>query len=382
MKKSYLMIAAAAALFAACSSNDVFKEIESQDTLIGFDTYAQKATRSENSGESYSLNLKDHHNQFKVWGYKNTSVTAVFSNEDVTYNTTSSKWEYTNNRYWDKAATTYAFYAYAPASSDAFTFNGVSGVSTQNAGYFTIGTAYTKAGKNASPKNSDSPISVWPTAAGNDVDLMIAAPAILTGSDLSTAKAGNVTLNFIHILSRLNITVKTTSAFVGEGKDKVKVTNITVGKMNTAGTFDESTTLASGVLEGGTNARWTPSSVNNYSYDMTYTATTDANYVVEALIIPQTAGVEAIELDGSTTETEPYIAISYSVYNSTETTPEDFVAYYNLATLFGKNGTQTLAFNEGWQNTLNITIEPGLISFDAKVAAWDDMDPAGSVEVK
>jgi hypothetical protein len=115
---------------------------------------------------------------------------------------------------------------------------------------------------------------------------------------------------------------------------------------------------------------------------MTYTATTDANYVVEALIIPQTAGVEAIELDGSTDETKPYIAISYSVYNSTETTHEEFVAYYNLATLFGKNGSQTLAFNEGWQNTLNITIEPGLISFDAKVAAWDDMDPAGSVEVK
>lgn len=377
------MIAAAAALFAACSNTDVLKEINDQEIAIGFDTYAQKATKAaENSSKDYSLNLKDHHNQFKVWGYKNTSTTPVFNGEEVTYNTADSKWGYTNNRYWDKAATSYEFYAYAPASSTVFTFDGVESVATQGNGYFKITSAYNKAGKNASPMNDDDPIIVWPTGSGDDVDLMIAAPVSLSGDNLTSAKSGNVTLNFIHILSRLNITVKTTSSFDGEGKDKVKVTNITVGKMNTAGTFDESTSLQTGVLAGGTNARWTPSTPNDYSYDMTYTATTTPTYVVESLIIPQTAGVEDINMDGSSTETKPYIAISYSVYNSTESAHEDFVAYYNLAKLFNKTGEQTLAFNEGWQNTLNISIEPGLISFDAKVAAWDDMTQVGTVEVK
>ena len=43
--------------------------------------------------------------------------------------------------------------------------------------------------------------------------------------------------------------------------------------------------------------------------------------------------------------------------------------YYNLANAFGYN-TGNLSFNEGWQNTLNITIKPATIVFSADVAAW------------
>lgn len=313
MKKSYLMIAAAAVLFAACSSNDTFKDINNAEgPMIGFSTYAQKATKAENSGENYSLDLKDHHTTFRVWGYKNTSATAVFNGEEVRYE--SSKWSYTNNRYWDKAATTYEFYAYAPSTTGVFTFNGVTNVATQNAGYFTIASAYTKAGENVSPKNATTAKATW-SGANTDVDLMIADVAEYTGSTLTSAMANKVTLNFIHILSRMNITLKASDDFfpkVANG-DKIHVSNITIGHMNNSGTFDESDASGS-TLSSGTHTRWTASGDNDYSYDINYDATQAANYVIETLIIPQTAGVEEITLNGAkvigNTETKPYIKIA------------------------------------------------------------------------
>ena len=373
MKKSYLMIAAAATLLTACMGNDTFKEINDEN-LIDFSTYAQKATKAENSSKSYSLDLKDHHTTFRVWGYKNTSATAVFNGEEVKYE--SSKWSYTNNRYWDKAATTYEFYAYAPSTTGVFTFNGVESVATQNAGYFTIASAYTKAGENVSPKNATTAKASW-TGANTDVDLMIADKAQYTGAALTSAMSDKVTLNFIHILSRMNITLKTSNDFAPtkEGGDKIHVSNITIGHMNNSGTFNES--RASGTtLSSGTNTRWTATGDNDYSYNINYDATQAANYVVETLIIPQTAGVEEITLNGAKvtggTETKPYIKIAYTISNNAGTASEDFVAYYNLASLFGKTGDEVLPFNEGWQNTLNITIAPGIINFDGKVAPWDD----------
>lgn len=393
MKKSYLMIAAAAALFAACSSNDTLREIN-EENLIGFSTVHQKATKAtENSGEDYTWSLSNHHTTFKVWGYKNTSATAVFNGEEVRWDTSvdPDAWVYTNNRYWDKAATTYQFYACAPygVTATPFTFNGVTDVASQGSGYFTIETAYTKVGENVSPKNSTTAVESWKARnPETDVDLMIAAPATYTGGALTTAYTGKVTLNFIHILSRLNITVKTADGFYPtvETGDKIKVTNITIGHMNNSGTFNENTTLGDGVLAGGTSARWTATGNHDFSYDINYDATQTANYVIETLVMPQTAGVEEITLNGTkvTTdaETMPFLKIAYSIYNNAENAHEDYVSYYNLASLFGKTGAETLAFNEGWQNTLNITISPDQIHFDGKVAVWDDATPAGAVTVK
>ena len=86
-------------------------------------------------------------------------------------------------------------------------------------------------------------------------------------------------------------------------------------------------------------------------------------------MIPQNADASTVKLDGSniTTDSKPYIRIEYTI------TPnggyaETFVAYYNLATAFSES--EKLAFNEGWENQLNITILPTTIKFDAKVAEW------------
>ena len=69
--KKYLFILATAAIAVSCSENDSFKEIDTQDTVIGFTTYTGKLTRAaENSSATKKYNLEDYNTTFKVWGYK------------------------------------------------------------------------------------------------------------------------------------------------------------------------------------------------------------------------------------------------------------------------------------------------------------------------
>ena len=86
-------------------------------------------------------------------------------------------------------------------------------------------------------------------------------------------------------------------------------------------------------------------------------------YVIQSLVIPQEFEYEEIKLDGSTVETQPYFVITYKIGT------EEFVAYYNLAQAFGATEGK-LAFNEGWENILNITIKPTGIVLDATTAEW------------
>ena len=393
MKKSYLMIAAVAALFAACSENEEIKQISSQGPAIGFTTYYQKATRAtENSSENYSWDLSNHHSTFKVWGYKNTSETAVFNGEQVWWDTSldPDAWTYTNNRYWDKVADDYYFYACAPYTGTPFSFNGVTSVATQPDGYFTIETAYTKAGENVSayakstadPKvASENMVESW-TAAGaeTDIDLMIAETKHMA-KGTTLVYDDPVQLNFIHVLSRLNITVKTVDGFdPDEAEDDIIVVDkIIIGNMKKSGTFEENKSLEDGELVAGTYKRWTTSAVENdavYSYNLDYTADLDKKYVIEALMLPQPLEVETVKADGSdiASKTKPYLYIEYTIWNHAKSAGQTYKAYYNLATILTVTSTNTTAtataFNEGWQNNIYITIDPDKIDFEAKVAKW------------
>lgn len=387
MKKYYLILSAAAALLAACTDNDNFREINNTDgPQISFSTYAQKATRAENSDSTYTLDLKDHHLTFKVWGYKNTDKKAVFDGDSVGYS--DNHWSYLVNKYWDKTATTYEFYAFAPENAP-LSFNGVSEIETQKNGYFSIDSDYSKVGANRSPKNAGNPVLVWNDFNANtdeDVDLMIADTCRLSGPALIAAQADKVTLDFIHILSRLNITIKTIEGFdpTKAKDDSICVDSIIISNFAHSGTFSEiQGSVNANTLKGGTTKRWEPTNKEKYRYDIDYTATKNPIYTIEALMIPQEILKDTINLDGTypenADENAPYIKIAYSIYSYNSKSgkkaenKEHYTAYYNLAKLFGvKDDGSKFAFNEGWQNTLNITITPAIIKFDAKVAPWAD----------
>ena len=87
-----------------------------------------------------------------------------------------------------------------------------------------------------------------------------------------------------------------------------------------------------------------------------------------------------------TTSSKPYLVITYTIQDGTNT-PEEFTAYFNLAAAFGMDGTNEnsvdktkFAFNEGWQNTLHITLSPDAIEFCAQVAEWSTVEEELVVE--
>ena len=80
MKKSYLMIAAAALTFAACSQDVLVEENLKNDVEqpFIFEAFADKTTRAN---ETNSTNLYDFYKTFDVYGWKTVESTpkSVFS---------------------------------------------------------------------------------------------------------------------------------------------------------------------------------------------------------------------------------------------------------------------------------------------------------------
>lgn len=363
MKKLYFMMAIAATMFAACSQTEVIDEVVDNSTpkAIGFTTYAEGQTRAENSNAVYADGLEEHHKTFKVWGYKSVSETKVFDNQLVEY---STSWGYTPLRYWDKAATDYEFYAAAPAKDKADHDLGWAlnqNTSAHNDDFFTLVNFGLK-GVNLSIESGDTRKDSWLET--SDIDLMIADKKNVPYSQFTVSP---VVLQFNHILSRLNVTLYKDAVL----EDKtVTLKSIVVKGLNATGNFNES--LMSGVdLKSGTHGRWTNQATprdikleGNYTIKEKPTGDTKY-YVIQSLVIPQEFEYEVIKLDGTTDENKPYFVITYTIGT------EEFVAYYNLAQAFGATSGK-LYFNEGWENTLNITIQPTAITFEAEVAEWDE----------
>ena len=75
MKKSYFLMAAAAALFAACAETDFVNEATVQDApkAIGFETFSNKATR-----HSTATTMNTYHENFGVYGYNDDAARFSF----------------------------------------------------------------------------------------------------------------------------------------------------------------------------------------------------------------------------------------------------------------------------------------------------------------
>ena len=219
MKKSLLFFASTALFFAACSSNDTFKEVN-EDVAIGFsNNYVGKATKAEIT----TANITG--SSFGVYGYKyregatNPATVQLFSNEQVTY--TNNDWTHANVRYWDKSVVAadlsddtdyngYYFYAYVPYNASA------SFARTGSTNGFTY------------------PLqAVFADAANDAVDLCVARAENITfttcntyDNTITTHNAAHVAFIFNHVLSKLAFKVKT------EGFDSDYI--VTIKKLNIA----------------------------------------------------------------------------------------------------------------------------------------------------
>lgn len=375
MKKNYLFLAAAATMFTACVQSDLVSEIpEAAPQAISFETFANKQTRAENSpqGNKWGLNL--HQTEFNVWSAKQlgdgtwVTVYADATTDERVY-LDGGAWKVTTTKYWDKAATRYRFYAAAPVANWGYDVNSTAEDFSDD--FLTLaGVTLNGTNLSTTPSNSISYQDSWLSASG-DIDYLIATDKVVERSFYTGATVDEVDLEFNHILSRLNITVKKSEA-LNTVAAVVNVTGLKVYGLKNKGNFNEGADLGTDVLANGTTKRWTTEATTTEITGLNYLMTNEPAYLVQSLVIPQTIGYESVDRNGTTAKTKPYFEIAYTING------EPYKATYNLAHAFvGETDTK---FCEGWQNTLNITIDATAINFDAEVFQWADVVNGSEIE--
>lgn len=427
MKKS-LFLLAAVAILASCQDNEIKNNVkEFNESAIAFETYAGIQTKgADNNKDASELWLLENHNTtFDVWAWKYYNgawvSTPVYDKGVVTYNPNATatetyfKWDVTPEKFWDKSADKYYFYAASPSNA-AWTLTGTGDQGKLSYANFTL--AGGLANNLSYNTNGTVTTEVKSFKTVTDVDLMIAEDNLVPRAKYNKNQPDKVNEIFNHILSRLNVTValKANGAIDKLNKDDddtndviVKVTSfgITGVNLKNKGSFNEDAALGNDVLENGTIKRWPTVSVDG-TYNLPGADISDIEldaehslYIAQYLIIPQAITSEVLDRAKATlpdtyfTEQEiaaaenddqaaahnktiydvkeagaaashPYLKIDYTIGT------EPYTAYYNLANAFGIAEGETLNFCEGWQNTLNIKIDADIIVFDAEVYEWKD----------
>ena len=380
MKKSYLMIAAAAALFAACSDTDTFKEaVNSNQKAFTFSAYADKTTKAPNTN---SANLQDFYTVFGVYGFKNVTRAGVATDETVfenepneyfasddngttVYTTAlpSSEWKsplaagwyYEDVRYWDKMANSYAFFAIAPYEASPAPALSVAATDANiqigsSSAKYDISHEYNLARTDfTDPAN---PATVAPKAeltySGFKKDYMLA--------EKSAARTSDVMLNFHHILSKLNVKIVKAASYTG--KQELKINELKIDRLAKQGYFTYTTNF--------TTNGWTTDGTYPIDINADYSLTAETNYSdkywIETLIFPQTATcMKGGAQSTATALTDKYLYVKYSIGT------EIFEAYYDLAYVFDKTlvytAAEAIAYNAALDGALNHT--DGLTSAQA-----------------
>ncbi len=376
MKKSYLIFAAAATLFAACSSNDTIKNDLNdavQEKSIGFAAYSSKTTKAD---EVDSNQLHKFYGTFDVYGWKtvNSANSSVFNHVPVGYFGTDTSgpvvyqtgkpsdewgtsftagWYYQNVRYWDRTATAYQFFAIAPYEAVPDPVLTVA-----------AGDANIKIGKNDDKYDISTEMNLA-LDAGNPTqykkyfgftkDYMLA--------EKSTTKEELVAFNFHHILTKFN--VKITKQDTYTGSQDLKVNAIKIAKLKKEGYFVYTSNM--------TTKGWTTDGTYDVqvtgNHSLTQTPTNyNEYYWIQTLIFPQDITCATIGgVQSNDTGLNQYLYVKYSIGS------EVFEAYYDLARVFNNTLAvgETYSFAQGSEYTLNIKIGPEPIKFDAQVTAWD-----------
>ena len=196
MKKLFVALLAVAGL-TACFNEEVVN-VADQRTPISFDSFVDKATRSEDpSTTTESLA------GFDVWGFMNEVDGKVFENEDVTKRTDG--WGYDNTQYWTPG-NDYYFAAVAPMNSANVV------VDTKDASELGLGV-------------------IGFTNVDGTEDLLYSAVGPIEAPALGATTAQKVQFQFNHLLSKVRFSF--TNGFNNE-LAYIKVTNIRMEVPQTA----------------------------------------------------------------------------------------------------------------------------------------------------
>ncbi|MBR6369585.1 MAG: fimbrillin family protein [Bacteroidaceae bacterium] len=381
-KVTWLSVAAVATMFAACSNDavktDIVNNSQTEATkAIGFSSFSEKTTRGN---ATVNTNLEYYHNTFAVYGTKQsvndaTDIQYVFGGKATaagtqdgvtcTYQTTADAvlgdWKYTDPRYWDKQAT-YDFIAYAPVSANnpiRYNYSATTAQVADAGNEFKTTSTYTLAGTNLQATATEAEkVKGFTVEAAGDLDLMISASNAQNGD----GHTEYVNLVFRHILSKLNVTFAKSSTLDNA--------NVTINSVKISG-LDDSGDYVESDYDDNANPKksgWASSQVAT-TYALEYNAAggqalnaSTANkpyFFIESLVMPQEITDGQVTLVANYTITSGTYSENYN-YN---------LDLYDIAALH--------KFYDGYNYTLNFTIDPDVIKFDATVTTWDDQAAIG-----
>ena len=356
-KKFFMGIAAMAAMtLVSCSSDDLnsLSDNSSKNEAISFDGYWGRSAVSVNGSRGSVIDkaedLQNVSEGFGVFGnYTSTDVTTttygdnLFKNEQVTYstsNSTSTKWAYTNTKYWPTQGHI-DFLAYAPYDSEQKLIDN----SKLN---FTVSSTVT-----------DQKDLLWANAAGKTKD------------------KNPVKFTFNHALAKIGYTVKL-------NKDYSNAT-ITLNKITLAGSADENTkafykTGTIDLSKASSEGLWTNKSSKDKQNFNWFSETQPATTITSASTPnPDTKYLFVIPQDFSKTEENAdklYVIVDYTIkytkYNNGEM--EEMKSTVSSPIVMN--------FLQGKAYKINLTIGLTPIEFNAEVTPWTDGDEIGDITWK
>ena len=382
MRKSNLvLIAAVASMLASCSNEKFLSDNQDAQAPIGFASYSDKLTKAT----ATETDLEFYHNTFVVYASKKSTVDGAISqvfdggaSSLVTFVADAespNEWTYSPYRFWDKQAN-YKFIAVAPnANVIKHTWDATASTLSEvgSSDFVTVSSdGYTLKGQNLQKTSTQSEIKTgFVETTTGDIDLMTSE----LNSQNGTGHDPDVNLEFKHILAKLNVTVAKAKIL---NDAAVYVRSIEIFKLNDNGKYAES---AYDNTANPKKSGWSAISIKNDGYKLSYDYSSDLeavaqgkllsnfntttnktvpNYFIESLVMPQT-------VPATTSDDEAYLILKYRIVTGSGATAhtEDYTYRFKLADAFE-------LFYDRCNYTLNFTIDPDIITFDASVAVWDD----------
>lgn len=208
---------------AACSENEITEQNPAVNKAIGFDTYTGVQTRGTevdlDAVKTSGIGVMAYQTS---GAYSTTGGKSEFmKNQGVTWNASTSKWEYDPVKYWPAGTDEkVSFFAYAPYAST----DGAHGITPE------------------SPTPGNNPHIAFALQANQKdmVDLVVSNPEDATNGTLSMT-SGTVNFKFMHTLTRVAMEAKTDTDISANTDTKVFVTGVSLthtNKLNSKGTLD------------------------------------------------------------------------------------------------------------------------------------------------
>lgn len=356
MKK--LLLLAAVVSLVACSSENVRNDIESNEVSIDFtNVFIEKNTKAviknaddlKTPGFGVFASKTDSKGTSQVFGQLSTEA-----NAGTKVSFSNNAWNYTHLRYWDKEATKYDFYAYAPYNT--ITNNvGVLGNVTWDV---------------TSPTNSFKIEGFKQKTTQSDmIDILTQLGVEVQRAAYNKADPDKVDFTFYHILSNINIQIAISDALeTDKTNNPVTVTKVSLGAIKMDGDYKSVSNAYTWVLASQPNTATFNATANNGVVlpSTSLSSTTYANVpgLTDLLFIPQT-------LPNGNND-KYVIEIEYKIADEVFSRT---IALNDFTKTVDQQSVNSTKWESGYLYNYHLIIGPDPIEFDTPdISGWTNTD--------